>query len=977
MWVDYYGRVRLSQNKEQATLHLAAADAIREDTQFEYAYTKYDALGRPYEAGKIDINPTADNKDPLTDIESKVDINELIFDDNFPLMGEYNVLAPTVENSRAVETLTFELSERTKTYYDNTPISDALAGTAIVDPTQQHYLRNRVAAVAVYEEGEIIGAVTRYSYDIHGNVEQLWQQLPKIAVSENIEEDILFPEKTVRYDYDLLSGKVNQVIFQEGLDDEFRHKYSYDGDNKLTQVHTSLDGIYWTLEAKYFYYAHGPLARVEIGEHNIQGVDYYYTLQGWIKGVNSPEGTFGKDGTEDNPTFNTDEFAYTLHYFEGDYQARGNSASPNNNIFGNAFNTDEDYSLFTGFFDQTEPSGSSANGFPLADSYDRKSLYNGNVAAMTTSIAHFGRQENGRATQSMNYRYDQLHRIAAASSKQWNPATGVWESQTVGKAYQTSYQYDRNGNIQKLFRRNQAGDVIDNLKYSYDPVKKNQLYRVTDQAANVDNANFSANGLNYGNHLYEYDEIGNLIKNGSDGIQSIIWNIQGKVEKVVRTNATITYRYDASGNRIIKQVATTTTNHTNYYLRDASGNVLAIYEKKTDQTLAIKEIPIYGGSRLGQYRPKNETKQTALGQRIYEFSNHLGNVLVTLSDHKVPQTDGTYSSVVVSASDYYPFGMIMKERGFQNTAYRFGFQGQEYDEETGTDHYTYRQADRITGRFWSVDPLSPKYPHNSPYAFSENRVIDGVELEGLEWAPYNADGEIIDISEEGWQDQAVGYNWVGYELKYQRGDKILNNSLELSDDIRNRPGPFSQKIVNVAPEGTVSKGYASTSENDMWKYTSDVKSGTGKIKYAELSQDNINEINTLDEETDMQPLAREFLLKAKLDLDIPLRITEGFRSIETSNEYYARSRTQAQLNAVGLNHVQARPDLPWNTNAYGGLSAHNYGLAFDIVGRTGGYNLDWQALGELGRSIGLDWGGDWVTSTDQPHFQLPNWRQHR
>ena len=36
------------------------------------------------------------------------------------------------------------------------------------------------------------------------------------------------------------------------------------------------------------------------------------------------------------------------------------------------------------------------------------------------------------------------------------------------------------------------------------------------------------------------------------------------------------------------------------------------------------------------------------------------------------------------------------------------------------------------GRFFAVDPLTAEYPHNSPYAFSENRVIDGVELEGLE-----------------------------------------------------------------------------------------------------------------------------------------------------------------------------------------------------------------------------------------------------
>jgi hypothetical protein len=38
------------------------------------------------------------------------------------------------------------------------------------------------------------------------------------------------------------------------------------------------------------------------------------------------------------------------------------------------------------------------------------------------------------------------------------------------------------------------------------------------------------------------------------------------------------------------------------------------------------------------------------------------------------------------------------------------------------------------GRFFAVDPLAKKYPHNSPYAFSENNVIAFVELEGLEKA---------------------------------------------------------------------------------------------------------------------------------------------------------------------------------------------------------------------------------------------------
>ena len=69
--------------------------------------------------------------------------------------------------------------------------------------------------------------------------------------------------------------------------------------------------------------------------------------------------------------------------------------------------------------------------------------------------------------------------------------------------------------------------------------------------------------------------------------------------------------------------------------------------------------------------------------------------------------------------------------------YRYGFQGQEKDNEVynvegGAMNYKYRMHDTRLGRFFAVDPLEADYPHNSPYAFSENQVIDAIELEGLE-----------------------------------------------------------------------------------------------------------------------------------------------------------------------------------------------------------------------------------------------------
>jgi RHS repeat-associated protein len=100
-----------------------------------------------------------------------------------------------------------------------------------------------------------------------------------------------------------------------------------------------------------------------------------------------------------------------------------------------------------------------------------------------------------------------------------------------------------------------------------------------------------------------------------------------------------------------------------------------------------------------------------------------------------------YQAQVVSITDYDPFGMLINERTFSATAYRFGFQGQEKDDDIkgcgNTYSFEYRILDVRGGRFFSIDPLSSSYPWNSPYAFSENRVIDGIDFEGLEFLPTN------------------------------------------------------------------------------------------------------------------------------------------------------------------------------------------------------------------------------------------------
>ncbi len=86
--------------------------------------------------------------------------------------------------------------------------------------------------------------------------------------------------------------------------------------------------------------------------------------------------------------------------------------------------------------------------------------------------------------------------------------------------------------------------------------------------------------------------------------------------------------------------------------------------------------------------------------------------------------------------------MLLPNRHANTSDYRYGFQGQERDDEVKGEgnsvNFKYRMHDSRVGRFFSIDPLIAKYPHYTPYSFSGNKLIDHVELEGLEEAKYGS-----------------------------------------------------------------------------------------------------------------------------------------------------------------------------------------------------------------------------------------------
>lgn len=358
------------------------------------------------------------------------------------------------------------------------------------------------------------------------------------------------------------------------------------------------------------------------------------------------------------------------------------------------------------------------------------------------------------------------------SSGGFTSSNNVWIPVSVPD-YNEDVSYDANGNILKYRRYGNSTNtgltnakIMDSLSYKYLP-NTNKLSWIKDS---VPSGNYTVDVDNQNSGNYAYDAIGNLTKDSTGGIDSISWNVYGKIQKINKHNGTvINYYYDAGGNRIGKVVTGASTgNGETWYVHDASGNVMSVYTVNDNTVnsgaLTLSEQGIYGSSRLGLYKPNLNlaayTQPTLVymnslgsvgynssfirGKKFFELTNHLGNVLVTLSDKKIgidgSDNDGVvdfFNADIVSANDYYPFGMEMPGRDTTfKTGYRYGFNGKEMDNETYGQGNEYDYGMRIynprVGRFFSVDPLSSSFPWYSPYQYAGNTPIQAIDLDGNE-----------------------------------------------------------------------------------------------------------------------------------------------------------------------------------------------------------------------------------------------------
>ena len=416
------------------------------------------------------------------------------------------------------------------------------------------------------------------------------------------------------------------------------------------------------------------------------------------------------------------------------------------------------------------------------------------------------------AAQLYAYRYDQLNRIVAMNAYTGlNETTNEWGLLTTSN-YQERISYDANGNILTYNRNGNQGTAMDILTYQYPKYANtqpnidarrvgkminNRLRYVLDEATSNYADDIKSNApltittrqnvkdelaAGQGSDNYAYDEIGNLIKDTKEGITNITWNVYGKIQSINKGGNIIAYTYDASGNRISKTAAGKTT----IYVRDASGNVMSVYTADpaiNSGNLMQNEVHLYGSSRLGIYNINRNVQTLGIanylnnintftrGNKFFELSNHLGNVLVTISDKKIgvdANSDGYidyYNADVITANDFYPGGMTMPGRKYSqaNTKYRYGFNGKENDNEVkgegNQQDYGFRIYDPRLGRFLSVDPLTQEYPELTPYQFASNTPIWAIDIDGLEGGIASPMGGQNVVDAQTAKDYNAGKSW--------------------------------------------------------------------------------------------------------------------------------------------------------------------------------------------------------------------------
>jgi len=445
------------------------------------------------------------------------------------------------------------------------------------------------------------------------------------------------------------------------------------------------------------------------GANSYQKVDYKYNIRGWLKEINDVDASSNADN---------DLFAFKINYNEG-----------------------------------TTP------------------LYNGNISET------YWKSESDNVLRKYEYHYDNLNRLLLANYSK--PLSTTIPSTFTTNSYLEKIGYDKNGNILSLVRNgdldsNDFAIEIDNLDYTYDTNNKNLLKKVLDRSNHPQGFKDDSNGITDPVDDYEYDVYGNLIKDTNKEITNITYNHLNLPSKITFANGNfIQYIYNALGQKVQKKVIELTTmpKNINY--------MLGGYQYTNDVLNFFPHAEGYVNVTFGR-------KGAIVYNYVYQYKDHLGNNRLSYT------VDPSYGDLtILEENHYYPFGLkhtsynttkyefVEVEDGANyfinieqlpdgySSAYKYKYNGKEYQDELGLNMYDYGARNYMAdlGRYFNMDNYSEAFYNVNPYQYVANNPVKFIDVNGEYIYIYNDDNERLKFDNGKLYSRNSDNEWVEYNAK--------------------------------------------------------------------------------------------------------------------------------------------------------------------------------------------------------------------
>lgn len=528
--------------------------------------------------------------------------------------------------------------------------------------------------------------------------------------------------------------------------------FEYTPEDRLSLHKQQINNLQEELIAKNTYDELGQLTSKNVGGNDVTGalglqkVDYNYNIRGWLTAINDVSNlTQGS-----NPQ---DLFAFKIGY-----------------------NSHENIGV-----NDTTPD----------------LLFNGNISET------YWRTSGDNVLRKYNYSYDTLNKLLEAEYQKPESSTALTNS------YNEKIEYDKNGNITKLYRNGEYDDPvyqleIDALDYTYHPVNKNQLMKVLDVTNNPNGfTDDSVDGINDPMDDYSYDDNGNMTKDSNKGITLISYNHLNLPVKIEFGTNRIEYLYNAVGQKVQKKVIQNSITNTTNYLTGG---------------FQYKDAVLQFFPHAEGYVSNTVSRGANIYNYVFNYTDHLGNLRLSYG------SDAT-GVKVIEENNYYPFGLKHKNYNWNmryygsvqsgeiiiksaTIPYKYKYNGKELQDELGLNMYDYgaRNYDPAIGRWMNIDPLAEQSRKFTPYAYALNNPVFFIDPDGMK-AEAGQSGNYYDWDEKEYKNKDTGESVTANEA-------IASHTGDGDPPKKQKPGFIKQFLLAVPVLGATIQSSDKMGEGD-------------------------------------------------------------------------------------------------------------------------------------------------------------------